>query len=65
MWQEALLWQSLLVGNSLRYPPVGSHSVGERQKGCGGTSSHGPLHRTAEWEGKQIAEDSDLIKLEP
>lgn len=36
MWQEALLWQSLLVGNSLRYPLCG-HSVGERQKGCGGT----------------------------
>lgn len=43
---------------------MGSHSVGERQKGCGGRSSHGPVRWTAEQEGKQIAEDSDLIKPE-
>lgn len=43
---------------------MGSHSVGERQKGCGGRSSHSPLHRTAEQEGNQITENSDLIKPE-
>lgn len=43
---------------------MGSHSVGERQKGCGGRCSHGPIHQTAEEEEKQIAENSDLIKPE-
>lgn len=41
-----------------------SHSVGERQRGGGGRSSHGPLHGAAGQEGKQIAENSDLIKPE-
>lgn len=39
MWQEALLWQSLLVGNSLRYP-LWVVTVWEKDKrGVGG----GPL----------------------
>lgn len=41
-----------------------SHSVGERQRVCGGRPCHGLLHGTAGQEGKQITEDSDLIKPE-
>lgn len=54
MWQEALLWQSLLVGNSLRYP-LWVVTVWEKDKrGVGG----GPL--TVLYVGQQNRKENKL-----
>lgn len=63
MWQETLLWHLLPVGISLRHP-LCIVRVWEKDKGVWEKSCHGLIHRIAGQEGKQIAEESDLIKSE-
>lgn len=60
-WQEALLWQLLLVGNYLRYT-LWIVTVWEKDKRVVGGGPLVVLHTGQQ--GKQISENSDIRKPE-